>query len=186
MRDLNLRGIARDSIGGSVAISVLMILAGVLAMALPLVTGVAVDAIVAWLLLLNGIGHLIFAWHVRGAGVLLWELLVGLAYLAASGLLLLHPFVGLVTLTLVLSVYLLVKGLIELRLGLGLRPMAGSGWLLFDATASLILAAMIWWHLPSTAGWVIGTLVGLAILFSGISRLFLVLAARRVLLGAAV
>ena len=186
MRDPKLRGIARDSIGGSIAISVLMILAGVLAMALPLVIGVVVNAVVAWLLLLSGIGHLIFAWHVRGAGVLLWELLVGLVYLAASGLLLLHPLLGLVTLTLVLSVYLLVKGLIELGLGFGLRPVAGSGWLLFDATASLILAAMIWWHLPSAAGWVIGTLVGIAILFSGISRLFLVLAARRVVQEAAV
>ena len=160
MRDLNLRGIARDSIGGSVAISVLIILAGVLAMALPLVTGVVVNAVVAWLLLLSGIGHLIFAWHVRGAGVLPWELLVGLVYLAAGGLLLSHPLLGLVTLTLVLSVYLLVKGLIELGLGFELLPVAGSDWLLFDATVSLILAAMICGILPLSgrmgnrdAGW---------------------------------
>jgi uncharacterized membrane protein HdeD (DUF308 family) len=51
--------------------------------------------------------------------------------------------------------------------------------LLTDGVISLVLASMIWFHLPSSAMWVIGTLIGISILFSGISRLSLSLAAHR-------
>jgi uncharacterized membrane protein HdeD (DUF308 family) len=43
------------------------------------------------------------------------------------------------------------------------------------------MALLIGWHFPGTAEWVVGTLVGVAILFSGISRLALALAARKAL-----
>jgi len=65
-------------------------------------------------------------------------------------------------------------------LGFRLRPVPGSGWLLLDAVISLVLAAMIWSHILTSATWVVGTLVGVGILFSGISRLGLSLAAKRV------
>jgi len=165
-----IRGIARESVSWSIGLSVLLILIGLFALAAPLLAGVAVTTFVAWLLILGGCGHLALAWHVRGAGASLWETLIGLVYIAIGVFLLMHPLAGLVSLTLGLAAYLLAKGIFELAMGLRLRPVPGSGW----------LSAMIWWHLPSTAGWVVGTLVGFAILFSGISRLALALAARKV------
>jgi len=175
-----IRGIARESVGWSIGLSVILILIGLFALAAPLLAGVAVTTFVAWLLILGGCGHLALAWHVRGAGAHFWEALIGLVYIAIGVFLLLHPLAGLVSLTLGLAAYLLAKGIFELAMGLRLRPVPGSGWLLVDGVVSLILSAMIWRHLPSTAGWVVGTLVGFAILFSGISRLVLSLAARKV------
>jgi uncharacterized membrane protein HdeD (DUF308 family) len=180
MSNGTIRGIARESIGWSIALSVLLIVIGLFALAAPLLAGVAVTALIAWLLILGGFGHLVLAWHVRGAGAHFWEALIGLAYIAIGVFLLLHPLAGLVSLTLVLAIYLLAKGIFELAMGLRLRPVPGSGWLVVDAIISLILSALIWRHLPYTAGWVVGTLVGFAILFSGISRLALSLAARKV------
>jgi uncharacterized membrane protein HdeD (DUF308 family) len=34
-----------------------------------------------------------------------------------------------------------------------------------------VLGILIWAHWPSSAGWAIGTLVGVSLIFSGISRL---------------
>jgi uncharacterized membrane protein HdeD (DUF308 family) len=45
---------------------------------------------------------------------------------------------------------------------------------------TLLLAAMIWSTWPSSATWVIGTLVGISMLFSGITRLMLSIALRRI------
>jgi uncharacterized membrane protein HdeD (DUF308 family) len=87
---------------------------------------------------------------------------------------------GLATLTLALAIYLFAEGVLELILSLRLRPMPGSGWLLFDAIITLILAVMIWRTWPSSTEWVVGTLVGISMLFSGVSRLMLSLAARSV------
>jgi len=123
---------------------------------------------------------LAFAWHTRTTGGFVWELLLGVLYILGGAYLLFHPLAGLASLTLALAIYLFVKGLLEFFLSLRLRPMPGSGWLLFDGIISVILAVMIWRTWPSSSEWVIGTLVGISILFSGVSRLVLSLAARRV------
>ena len=70
--------------------------------------------------------------------------------------------------------------MLELALSLLLRPMPGSGWILVDSIITLILAVMIWRTWPSSTEWVIGTLVGVSMLFSGVTRLMLCSAARRV------
>ena len=61
-----------------------------------------------------------------------------------------------------------------------LRPLPGSGWILLDGIITLILAIMIWRTWPSSTEWVIGMLVGISMLFSGVTRLMLCFAARRV------
>jgi len=170
----------KKSVGWSIALSVLMIVAGILAIASPLAAGVAVNIFVAWLLVFSGGVHLVFAWYRPSTGGLLWELLVGVLYIFIGGYLLMHPVAGLASLTLALAIYLLVEAVLEFVLGFTLRPLPGSGWLLVDGIVTLILAVMIWRTWPSSTGWVIGTLVGISILFSGASRLMLSLAARSV------
>jgi uncharacterized membrane protein HdeD (DUF308 family) len=170
----------KKSVGWSIALSVLMIVAGILAIASPLAAGVAVNIFVAWLLVFSGAVHLVFAWYRPSTGGLLWELLVGILYIFIGGYLVVHPVAGLASLTLALAIYLLVEAVLEFVLGFTLRPLPGSGWLLVDGIITLILAVMIWRTWPSSTGWVIGTLVGISMLFSGTSRLMLSLAARSV------
>jgi uncharacterized membrane protein HdeD (DUF308 family) len=158
-----------------------MIVAGLLAIAVPSATGIAVSVLVGWMLIFSAGAHLVFAWHTRSAGGTVWELLLGILYFLVGAYVLVHPVVGLASLTLALAIYLFVEGILEFILSFRLRPMPGSGWLLFDGVVTLILALLIWRTWPSDTEWVIGTLVGLSMLFSGISRLRLSLAARRAL-----
>jgi len=92
---------------------------------------------------------------------------------------LINPVAGLASLTLALAVYLLFEAVLELVLSFRLRPLPGSGWLLLDGIVTLILAILIWRSWPSSSAWAIGTLVGISMLFSGIARLMLSVAARR-------
>ena len=172
--------IVKKSLGWSIGLSVLLIVAGLLAIAVPQAAGIAVNLLVGWLLIFSGAVHLVFAWHTRTTGGILWELLLGIIYIFIGGYLLVHPVAGLATLTLALAIYLFAEGILELILGFRIRPMPGSGWLLFDGVITLILAVMIWKTWPSSTEWVIGTLVGISMLFSGISRLMLSMAARQV------
>lgn len=177
----SLGSIAKDSVGWSIALSIALILAGIFAIALPPIVGIGVLLVVAWLIILSGGVHLLFAWQTRTTGGMIWELLLGVLYIVIGVDVLLHPVAGLAALTLVLAIYLFVEGVLELILGFRIRPMAGSGWLLFDGVVTLILAILIWKSWPSSTEWVIGTLVGISMLVSGTSRLFLSLGARRVL-----
>ena len=171
--------IVKKSLGWSIGLSVLMIVAGFLAIAVPQAAGIAVNLLVAWLLVFSGAAHLVFAWHTRTTGGVLWELLLGILYVFVGAFLLFRPVAGLASLTLALAIYLFAEGVLELILAFRLRPMPGSGWLLFDGVITLVLGVMIWRTWPSSTEWFIGTLVGLSMLFSGITRLMLSLAARR-------
>jgi uncharacterized membrane protein HdeD (DUF308 family) len=163
----------------SVILSALMIAAGLLAIGIPLVAGLAVASLVAWMLVFSGALHLAFAWRGHTAGGAVWEVLLGFAYGAIGFYILAHPLAGLASLTLAVAVYLFVEAVLELILWFQLRTTPGKGWLLFDGVVTLVLAAMIGSTWPSSAAWVIGTLVGISIFFSGISRLVISLTVRR-------
>lgn len=173
--------LAKDSLGWLTALSVLMIIAGVLAIVVPPAAGIAVAILVGWLLVFSGGAHLAFAWRTRTTAGFLWELLLGILYVAVGAYVLLHPVAGLATLTLALAIYLFVEGILELALSFLLRPMPGSSWILLDGIITLILAVMIWRTWPSSTEWVIGTLVGASMLFSGLTRFMLCRAGRRLL-----
>jgi uncharacterized membrane protein HdeD (DUF308 family) len=158
-----------------------MIVAGILAIVVPPAAGITVVLVVAWLLIFSGATHLVFAWHTRTTGGFVWELLLSALYIVVGVYALMHPVAGLASLTLFLAGYLFAKGVLELVLSFRIRPMPGSTWMLLDGVVSLILAVMIWRTWPSSTEWVIGTLVGISMLFSGVSRLALSMAARRVL-----
>jgi uncharacterized membrane protein HdeD (DUF308 family) len=164
--------------GWSIAVSLLIILAGILAIGLPVAAGIAVNIVVAWLLLFVGAAHLVFGWHVRAIGGMIWQVLLGVLYIGIGVYLLMHPVAGLVTLTLALAIYLFAEGVLELILSFQIRPRQGWGWLLLDGIVTLILGIMIWRTWPVSTEWVIGTLVGISMIFSGMTRLMLSLAAR--------
>jgi uncharacterized membrane protein HdeD (DUF308 family) len=181
MADSSLIGIAKESAGWGIALSVLLILAGILAIVIPPAAGIAVAVLIAWLLVLGGVAHLVLAWHLRSTGGLFWELLVGLLYLALGAYLLARPVTGLASLTLLLACYLTAKGILVLILAFRVRHLRGTGWLFFDGVTALILGAMIGLSWPSSSEWAIGTLIGISMLFAGIARLPMALAARQLI-----
>jgi uncharacterized membrane protein HdeD (DUF308 family) len=181
---MSLPGFAKKSITWSIILSILMILAGFLAIIVPPVAALAVTVLVGWLLVFSGLMHFVYAWHTRSAGTIIWEILVGVLYVVVGGYLLLHPLAGMAGLTLALAFYLFAEAALEFILGFRLRARRGSGWLFLDGVITLILAAMIWRTWPSSTDWALGILVGFSMLFSGVSRLSFSMAARRLVAGA--
>lgn len=158
---------------------IVMLICGIAAIALPLVSGIGVVIIVAWVVLVAGVSHLFLAFHTHGVGGVLWQILLALIYGAAGVFMLMNPLAGLVTLTLVLAVFLLIEAGLETALYFQVRRSINAGWVLFDAIVTLILAILIWSQWPSSALWFIGTLVGISLIFSGISRMTLASAMSR-------
>jgi uncharacterized membrane protein HdeD (DUF308 family) len=173
-------GVLKKSSGWAIAWSVLLIVLGVIAIAIPAVAAVAVTTLVAWLLIFGGIFHFVMAFSTRGAGAVLWEVLVALVYIFGGGYMLFHPLLGVATLTLLLGAFFLVEGIFEIVAFFRIRGMSGSGWMLFDGLVTLLLAGLIWAHWPSSSAWAIGTIVGVGLLISGFKWLMISLAARRV------
>ncbi|HEY0161204.1 MAG TPA: DUF308 domain-containing protein [Edaphobacter sp.] len=176
-----LANFANRSLNWAIALSVLIILAGFFTLSLPVLGGIGVAIFIGWALIVSGIAHLVFAWKGNSIGHGVWETLVGLAYMLTGFYIIAHPLAGLASLTLLLAIYLFVEGILEIIAFFQIRSRSGAGWLLFDGLVTLLLAGMIWMHWPASSLWAIGTLVGISMLFSGISRLMLSLAAKRAL-----
>lgn len=162
------------------ALSVLMIIAGILAIASPFVAGLAVTRIVGWLLLFSGFLHFVYAFRGGGVTAVLWEILLGIVYVLIGFYLLSNTAVGLATLTFVIAFYLFVEAILNFFESYMMRHESGSGWLMFNGIVALVLAFMIWSTFPASKVWTIGTLVGVGMLFSGISRLMMSSTVRRI------
>lgn len=163
----------------SILWGVSLIILGMLAVAAPFVAAVAVNAVIAWLIVLAGVVHLVLAFHAHGAGNMIWKLLVGLAYLFFGVYLIAHPVLGVVSLTLVLASLFLVEGILNIVLFFKMRSMQGSSWVLIDGIITLLLGLMIYMQWPSSSIWAIGTLVGVSMIISGVTRVMLSLAVRK-------
>ena len=157
--------------GRSHTLGIVLIIAGVIALLLPLFAGVAITAVVGWLLLLAGAAHLLFGWLARHSGAILWQLVLGALYLVVGFFLILHPQRGLATLTLLLAAYFVVEGVLELILYARLRRGHRANSFLWDGLITLVLGILIWTHWPISSAWALGTIVGISLLVSGITRL---------------
>ena len=179
-----LANLAPKAINWSIALSILLILAGLFAILIPSISGLALTLIFGWLMIVSGITHFVFAFKTHSTGGRIWEAVVGAVYLFTGFVLLMHPLDSLIVLTLVLAYYLFFEAIVEFIQYFQLRPRHGAGWLIVDGIITLILAIMISRSWPASSVWVIGTLVGISMIFSGFSRLMLSLAAKRALAAA--
>jgi uncharacterized membrane protein HdeD (DUF308 family) len=175
----NPSNVARQVSTLSILWGVLLICLGIVAVGEPMIAAIAVNVVISWLLVLAGVVHLIVAFHTREFGSLLWRFLVGLAYLCFGAYLIGHPAIGVASLTLVLASLFLVEGIFNVVMFFRIPKAVRSSWVLFDGIVTLILGLMIYMQWPTSSAWAIGTLVGVSLIFSGLTRVMVSLAVRR-------
>jgi uncharacterized membrane protein HdeD (DUF308 family) len=157
--------------GWYIAAAVLFIVLGIFAIIEPAVAGLGLTLLVGWLLIISGVTHLIGALKGGGARQVIYQVLIGLLYVIGGFYCLTHPLLAISTLTLMLAAVILAGGILEVISYFRLKGEAASGWLLFNGMISLLLGGMIWFHWPSSSVWAIGTLVGVKLLTTGVTRL---------------
>src|SRR5271167_2010641 len=178
MADGLVQGIKRAS-GWSITLGVLMIILGIIAMLAPWEFGIVIALVIGWMAIFNGVAQIIYGVRTHSGGRTVLEVILGLVYIIAGIYLLMHPVGGLLVLTIFLAAFLIVYGIFALVLAFQMRPLTGWGWVLFDAIITILLGVLIWAHWPMNAEWVVGTLFGISILVSGVTRLMVSMAFRR-------
>ena len=152
---------------------IIVLILGVLAMAAPLVSGIAVTFMVAVLLLAAGIAQTIYAFRsetvLTGIATFLFG---GLAVLCGLAMMV-FPGKGLAAITMFLAVYFIADGIISLINGVRFRPFKGWGSMVFSGIISVLLGWMIWSKWPVSGIWAVGILVGVRLLFTGWTMIIL-------------
>jgi uncharacterized membrane protein HdeD (DUF308 family) len=153
----------------AVAAGVLLIFAGIEALASPYLTAFVVTRLVGWGLVFAGVAEGISAFGASENRI--WKILLGALYLYVGFSMLGQPGAGLAALAFTLAWVFLIQGVISIIGSLQLRPVPGWGWWLFDGIVTLLLALLIFSRWPADSVRIIALLVGIKLIISGVNRL---------------
>ncbi|MDO5632811.1 MAG: DUF308 domain-containing protein [Paracoccus sp. (in: a-proteobacteria)] len=156
-----------------IILGVISIIAGVLALANPLAATLTAEQLAGWTFLFVGILGAVLAFRAEGWGGRIWAVLVGVAAILLGVALLANPLHGIIALTAVVAAMFLVGGIFRIVLSFSLRG-TGAFWLvLFSGAVSVLLAIMIFANFPVSALSVLGILLAVELISSGVSMIAL-------------
>lgn len=158
---------------------IVMVVLGALAVVVPILATLAVEIFVGWLFFVAGLFRAVWVWRSRQTPGFAWSLLTAVLAIVLGLVLILRPLAGVLTLTMVLVAFFVIEGIASIIGAIEHRQHLRSwGWVLFSGIVDLLLAYLIWAGWPSSASWAIGLLVGINMLFLGLSLVMTALAAR--------
>jgi uncharacterized membrane protein HdeD (DUF308 family) len=162
----------RRNRGWFLALGAALVAAGAVAIGYPVAATLVTVEIVGVLLSVAGGVELASSFQARRVGSFLVRVLCGLLYMFLGLVMIDRPALGAAGYTLVLALFFVASGVLRVALALSQR-FAGWGWVLVGGVVNLILGVLIWRELPVAAFWVIGTFVGIDLVFNGVSWVML-------------
>jgi uncharacterized membrane protein HdeD (DUF308 family) len=159
---------------------IVLIILGLIAVCVPPLATVTVEILIGWLILLSGVLGLVMTFQTRGSPGFGWSLLSAVVGILVGIILLIWPLSGVFSLTVMLTVFLMLEGIVSIMYALAHRREKSSRWemMLISGIVDLILAGLILAGLPGTAAWAIGLIVGVNLFFGGVALVALALQAR--------
>lgn len=148
-------------------VGVLAIFVGCVAILVPAVAAVGTAIFIGCILVVAGMFLVAAAFMARSLGSLIVRLLWALLTVAVGVWLLAEPHHGAVSLTLLLGIYFLLMGITRIAAALIGRGQRGAGLVGLSGVAGLIIGILVLAKFPSSAGWAIGLLVGIDLIFAG-------------------
>ncbi|MGB3243051.1 MAG: DUF308 domain-containing protein [Sulfitobacter sp.] len=155
---------------------------GAIAVLVPTVATIVVEQLIGWLLLAWGIAGLFFARSFKAFSE--WKMVAGgfLVVTLLGVFFLLFPGVGASVMTAFLVVAFIIEGILSILMGLRMSGQLGNWqWIIVSGVSAFILGIIILLQWPATTQWVLGFLVGLNFLTTGISMMFVSRAAGNVI-----
>jgi uncharacterized membrane protein HdeD (DUF308 family) len=149
-------------------IGVGLIVLGVLALAVPQQSGLAIAVGVGILLLLSGGLRVVFLFLSPSWGAFFLRLLFGGLSVVAGAYMIIDPTLGLQAITIVAIAYFIFDGIVEIVIGIGLPPGGGGVWMMLSGVVSLALGIFIWRQWPMSGDMAVAILVGIKLILNGI------------------
>lgn len=147
---------------------------GLAAIALPAWATVAVEQLVAALLLVWGAAGIGFALSMRPAAEWRMTAAIFAGVLVLGAIFLIFPRDGIETMTILLVAVFLIEGIATVTIGFGMRAVLPNwSFLVVSGLASLGLGVLILTGWPGTAAWTLGLLTGINFLSNGVTLILL-------------
>ena len=151
-------------------LGIVMIVGGVLVLGDVVLVTIISTMFIGWMSIAVGAFEVIHAFWTKGWGGFLWQVLLGILYIAFGAVLVSQPVASALILTYVLGLLLLVSGIV--RILLGFSHWRDAGWIMLLSGVFGILAGLvILTGFPMTGLWVLGFVLGVDLISHGIAWL---------------
>jgi len=152
-----------------VALGIVYILAGVIALSSVALATVAKVVVVGVMMLVAGVSEVINAFQVKSWSKFLLWVLLGVLYIAAGVLTFENPFLAAAVLTLVLGAILVASGMTRVFLAFNMKSGAHWTWVLLSGLVTIFLGVVILSHWLVSSVYVLGLFLGVDLIIVGAS-----------------
>jgi uncharacterized membrane protein HdeD (DUF308 family) len=154
------------------AAGILALLAGIVAILVPALGSVGMAIFIGWVLIFVSGVILVDAFSGGGFARTAFRVVLAVVTFAAGLYLLVAPLRGTYTLTVMLVIWFVATGFTRIVVGIAEHGVPGWGLTILNGVVSLVLGILIANHLPESADWAIGLLVGIDLVLYGSTGIF--------------
>ncbi|MEM5584711.1 HdeD family acid-resistance protein [Roseibium sp. AS2] len=163
----------KDNRSSVMWIGILMAVVGAVAIIFPFAATVTTNYMVGFLFLFAGVLGIWHSFSIKGTGPFFGALLMGLVTVVAGVFLVSNPLEGILILTITVGLVFVFEGAYQLFAAFEFRPAKGWGWMLVSALISIGAGLLIVSKLPGTSLFVLGLIMGINFLSTGLSMIML-------------
>lgn len=160
--------VVRRNTGLFLVQAVLMIVAGILALAYPLVSTIAVALFLGWMLIFSGIIQAITLVANSRLPHFWLQLISAVLSVVVGVLFIRNPGVAVTTLALLLVIYFFVEGIAKVVLAISVRPLANWGWILVSGVIGILLGLWLLMN-PALSIVFLGLFIGIQLIAEGVA-----------------
>jgi uncharacterized membrane protein HdeD (DUF308 family) len=157
----------RAKSGWIVALGVVYVIAGLIALGSVVFATVVTVFIVGIMMLIAGIAEVINAFQVKTWGKFLLWLLLGVLYIVAGFATFENPLLAAALFTLILGFALIASGVMRIVLAFGMKQEAPWIWVALSGVITLLLGLIIVVHWPVSGLYILGLFLGIDLVFAG-------------------
>jgi uncharacterized membrane protein HdeD (DUF308 family) len=145
---------------------------GIAAIVFPMISTIVATLLVGGALLLSGSFLLLGSFSIHGTGPFFGALLFSLLSVAAGAFLIFNPLAGAIGLTLLLGGIFVVHGAFEISFAFAMRPHRGWTVMLLSGATGVAMAVLIAIGWPGISVILLGILIGVNFLSTGLGYIF--------------
>src|SRR5271165_5979536 len=153
--------------GWIVALGVVYVVAGIIALGSVVSATVASVYVVGIMMIIAGVAEVFSAFQVQSWGRFIFWLLLGVLYIVAGFVAWDNPFLTAIWLTLILGAALVASGIMRIFLAFNMKHGSPWVWVVVSGLITLVLGLIILAHWPFSAVYTLGIFLGVDLVFAG-------------------
>jgi uncharacterized membrane protein HdeD (DUF308 family) len=159
----------RAKSGWIIALGVVYIIAGIIALGSVVLATVATVFVVGIMMVIAGVAEVINAFQIKTWGKFLLWLLLGALYIVAGFITFENPLLAAAILTLFLGIALIASGIMRIVLAFSMQAVMPWIWVLLSGVITLLLGLVIVAHWPVSSLYILGLFLGIDLVLAGAS-----------------